>query len=128
MNLDTPQRNKKLANLVSEARTEKRLSYGQLAALTSISKGTLFKIEDGSTVQPDQSSLQRLAQALDLPLADLYLAAGYEQSGDLPTLTMYFRSKYPKMPDTALQQIADITKKYGIEPNNSGPRPGEDEI
>lgn len=45
----------------------------------------------------------------------------------LPTVQPYFRSKYPDLPEVAIQQITAITERYGIDPNHTGPRPGEDE-
>lgn len=127
MNQNNPKIDPLLGTLVREAREAKQLSYGLLATANGISKGTLFKIEDSQIRQPDQASLQSLAEALDIPLADLYAAAGYDQTGGLPGLKPYFRSKYPGLPEIALSEIAAITKKYGIDPTSNGPRPGEDE-
>ncbi|AKU19263.1 hypothetical protein VV02_23940 [Luteipulveratus mongoliensis] len=110
-----------------DARESRDLSYGQLESETGIGKGTLFKIEAGQSRQPDQALLQQIADTLDLPLADLYAAAGYDQADELPTLKPYLRTRYPALPETALHEIAAITKKYGIDPSSTGPRPGEDE-
>ena len=115
-----------LGRIIRAARVERGMSYGQLAVSTGISKGTLFKIEDGQIRQPDQALLRALATTLGLPLADLYAAAGYDRGG-LPTIKPYLRSKYPELPDAALDEIAAITRKYGLDPANTGPRPGEDE-
>lgn len=121
------QQPKTLGTLVREAREAKYLSYGLLATASGVSKGQIFKIENDKVRRPEQYVLQGLAAALDLSLTDLYQLAGYDQTGGLPAMKPYLRSKYPGLPTVALDEIAAITKKYGIDPNNPGPRPGEDE-
>lgn len=69
----------------------------------------------------------RLASLLNIDQMDLVRLAGYDTAETLPTVQPYFRNKYPGMPDAAINEIEAITKKYGFDPNNPGPRPGEDE-
>ena len=66
-----------------------------------------------------------VAEALDLPPSDLYLAAGLDLSPDLPSMRPYLRSKYgDELPPEAIEQIEAIAARYGI---SAGPAPGEDE-
>lgn len=75
--------------------------------------------------------LRALAQPLEVPVADLYAAAGFALPDELPTFTPYLRSKYRALPPKAqaeLQQsFARITAKYGYSEGSSGPAAGEDE-
>lgn len=120
-----------LAAYLRSARTENKLSYGQLSALTGLTKSGLFALENGDRTQPEISTLTKLATALQVPLADLFSAAGYEQPTTLPTVQPYLRSKYKHLPPEARAEIADaferISAKYGIDPNALGPQPGQDE-
>ena len=124
--MNTASMNTDLGQTIRAARTARGMSYGQLEVASGVSRGTIFRIENGQHRKPLQHVLRQLAATLDLLPADLYAAAGYDQAG-LPTIRPYLRSKYPELPDNALDEIAAITRKYGLDPANTGPRPGEDE-
>lgn len=57
--------------LTWQARTEKRLTLVQLAAMTGISKSTLNNIENGKT-SPTLDELEAVAEALNLRITDLF--------------------------------------------------------
>ncbi|MGI5955751.1 MAG: helix-turn-helix domain-containing protein [Coprococcus sp.] len=57
--------------LTWQARTEKRLTLVQLAAMTGISKSTLNNIENGKT-SPTLDELEVIAEALNLRITDLF--------------------------------------------------------
>lgn len=57
--------------LTWQARTEKRLTLVQLAAMTGISKSTLNNIENGKT-SPTLDELEAIAEALNLRITDLF--------------------------------------------------------
>jgi len=73
--------------------------------------------------------LAKLARALQLSLADLYILAGYAVPQDLPSLSMYLRLKYRSMPQPAQDELAayvrHLKERYGV--SGEGPAPGEDE-
>jgi transcriptional regulator with XRE-family HTH domain len=118
-----------LGPLIRQGRTAKHLSIRSLAALTDIPRSTLFDLELGQVATPHPIALQALARALDLPLTDVYAAAGYTEPEGLPSFTPYLRSKYADLPADARAELATsferIAKKYGYDA--SGPAPGEDE-
>jgi hypothetical protein len=59
----------------------------------------------------------------------MYLLAGYSEPEDLPSLPVYLRAKYKKLPKEAHDELAshlkDLQKRYGV--SGKGPKPGEDE-
>lgn len=120
-----------LSDYVHSAREAKGYSFGQLSERSGVTKSGLFSIESGDRLTPAPATLQKLALALDVPLADLYALAGYEQPAVLPTLTPYLRSKYRDLPPEAAEEVATafsrIARKYGIDPDHNGPAPGQDE-
>lgn len=122
---------KALGQLLAAARNAAGLSYGKLEQITGITKATLYKLEQGSIATPNPTMLPQLAKALNLPLADLYASAGYEQPQSLPTFSPYLRSKYKHLPLKARDELAEaferITTKYGYDAEQTGPSPGQDE-
>lgn len=64
-----------IGQTVRRLREEHGLSQDDLAGAAHISNGYLSKLERG-LAQPSAAVLQRLAGALAVPLADLYIAAG----------------------------------------------------
>lgn len=124
-----PERIEVLARLLSSRRQAVGLSYGQLEAATGLAKSQLFKLEQGQVQKVQPSMLETLSGPLDVPLADLYAAAGFEFPTELPSFAPYLRSKYADLPPDAQAELAQnfsrIARKYGYEP--AGPQPGEDE-
>lgn len=131
MNNPHPQSARPFSELLATARERVGLSYGQLEQTTGIAKTTLHKLEQGQVQHPNPTMLPSLAAALDVPLADLYSAAGYELPSELPTFTPYLRSKYAGLSADAQAELSEaftrITGKYGYSPDGSGPAPGQDE-
>lgn len=118
---------KSLGRLLKDARVTAGLSIRQAAGEAEISKSLLGAWECDQVDSPELGKLLRLAAVLGIDPTTACEAAGYDLSGALPSIKPYLRSKYPTLPASALQEIAAITKKYGIDPNHTGPRPGEDE-
>jgi ribosome-binding protein aMBF1 (putative translation factor) len=67
-----------IANHVRSRRLEIGLNVGQLAERTGISKGMLSKIENAQT-SPSLSTLERLSQALDMPVTSLFRGLAEER-------------------------------------------------
>ncbi|TWP34337.1 helix-turn-helix domain-containing protein [Leekyejoonella antrihumi] len=118
---------KTLGRLLKDARIAAQLSIRQAASEADISKSLLDAWERDQVDSPELGKLLRLAAVLEIDPTAACEAAGYDLSGTLPSIKPYLRSKYPTLPASALQEIAEITEKYGIDPNHTGPRPGEDE-
>ena len=118
-----------LADLIAHRRRELGLTLNQLEKRTGINTARLSRWEQGLDSPQRPERLTALARGLDLPPADLYVAAGLDLSGQLPSLRPYLRSKYgDSLPPAALKEIerfsARLAAKYGL---NTGPAPGQDE-
>ncbi len=97
----------------------------ELERRTGIHQSRLSRWEAGIDAPARIDRLTALAEGLDLPPADLYLAAGLELAPDLPSMRPYLRSKYGEdLPPNAMAEIEAIAARYGIP---AGPGPGEDE-
>jgi transcriptional regulator with XRE-family HTH domain len=101
---------------LKQHREAKGLSLRGLAATAKVDAAWLSKVERGIYASPGPRELWRLAQALDVEPADLYLEAGYGDAHGLPGFTPYLRSKYD-LPDEALAQLQAhfdlINERYG---------------
>ncbi len=64
-----------LGKLIRDARAKKRLSLRAAGAAAGVSFVTIRDIERGHVNRPSQDTLDGISKALDLPLADLALAA-----------------------------------------------------
>ncbi len=124
-----PEQAKRLGTYLREARQAKGLSARQLGDLTDINDATIVRFENGSFTAPAPDKLARIAEALDLSIADVFALAEYASPSELPSFTPYLRTKYRDLPDDAVEQIekyvARLAKKHGVA--LEGPASGEDE-
>ena len=118
-----------LGALIKEARLARQLTIRELSTQSEIARSTLLDLEQDKVASPKPQQLQSLAEVLDIELADLYAAAGYVRSEELPSFTPYLRSKYADLPQSAQAELersfAHIAEKYGYDA--AGPAPREDE-
>lgn len=63
---------------IRRLRQERELSQETLASSAQVSSGYLSKLERGVYKQPSFEVLSRIAMALQIPVAELYRAAGME--------------------------------------------------
>ena len=108
----------------------RRLELGQrledVASRAGVDVAGLSRAENGKKV-PAPETLAALAGALELPLADLYEAAGYPLTQELPTLRPYLRRAY-NVPEEAVQEIEIYLQRIAAEYGPiSAPREHEDE-
>lgn len=62
-----------IGKLIKEARLTKGLTQEQLGAIVGVQKSAIAKYENGRVVNIKRSTLQRLAEALDLKGSDLII-------------------------------------------------------
>jgi transcriptional regulator with XRE-family HTH domain len=127
--MDQHEQAKRFGEWLRQRRQDVGLSTTQLARIVGTTDGTVTRIEQGFIAAPAPDKLSRIAEALDLSLADVYAMAGYTVSTELPSFQPYLRRKYRDMPAEAIDDLdtafANIIKKHGYDP--SGPQAGEDE-
>jgi len=114
---------------LKQVRQEHRLGIRELARKADVDAGGLTRLEQGKT-SPRPETLKALAEALDIPLSDLFARAGYVTPSDLPSMNNYLHLCYGQLPDKALaslnEYIRRLIDKHGLDPN--GPADHEDEI
>jgi transcriptional regulator with XRE-family HTH domain len=113
-----------------QRRQEARLSTTELARRADTTDATIVRIEHGQISAPAADKLARIAEALEVSLADVYAMAGYAVPAELPSFQPYLRRKYSQLPAGAIRDLdeafASIVKRHGYVPE--GPRHAEDEI
>lgn len=99
-----PKQAARLGTLLRTRRTELGLSTRELAGRCRppMDMATVVRVERGQFAAPRPDTLRALAEALALPLADLFTLADYVVPGELPTPKPYLRAKYPQLPEEAL--------------------------
>lgn len=116
-----------IGELLKKQRTERGMSLGEVANAAEISRVHLFRVETGVR-QPKPEFLAAVCGVLEIPLADLYEAAGIPAPIRLPSIRPYLRRAYG-MPDAAVDEMdryfQRITDEYGLP---SDPLDGEDEL
>lgn len=121
---------KRLGKLLRDRRAGLGLSVRQLEARCGVSFPTINRLEQGQFSSPAPDKLASIAKALKLSLADVYALADYAVPTDLPSPTLYLRTKYSDLPASQLAAISrDVERAFksrGIDPNK-GPMSGEDE-
>lgn len=115
-----------LARLIKTEREKQGLSARELARRAGIDQALLTLIDQRKIAQPRIETIQRIAEALDLSVTDLYTVANWLPERDLPGLGPYMRAKYRDLPDEGVEEVerfvAYLRSKYG-----AWPQPGEDE-
>lgn len=118
----------KFGAYIKRLRTEQRLSIRGLANKVGMDSGALTRLEHGK-VSPKPNTLKSLAIALQVPLADMFVMAGYVIPYDLPSITPYLRARYSSLPEEAIASANDYLQKlideHGLDPR--GPVALEDE-
>jgi transcriptional regulator with XRE-family HTH domain len=120
---------KRLGELLRNRRESLGLSQRQIAERAGVNDATIVRIEHDEINAPAPDKLSRIAEALGLPLADVFALARYVVPNELPSFTPYLRTRYHGMPDAAIADLDDafarIVKQHGYRPE--GPTAGEDE-
>lgn len=115
-----------LSLLLRSRRLELGLRLDEVATRANVDTAGLSRAENGKKI-PVPETLAALAEALGMPLADLYQAAGYPLPQALPSLRPYLRRAYgvsEAAVDEIEQYLQRIAAPYG---GASTPREGEDE-
>jgi len=118
-----------LGKKLRQARVTKDLTPYGLGKVSGVHRRTIEDLEAGVTRNPSPEILARLAEHLDLTLADVYSLVGYSVPKELPDFDGYMAAKFRGLPNDAIEEISGHLKylqaKHGLDP--TGPAPGEDE-
>lgn len=88
-----------IAALLRRLREDAGLSLRRLAELSGVNVANISRLESGQAPRSTQSSLTKLAEALNVDPRRLYKAAGItDADAALPSLRPYLRAKYSHLP------------------------------
>lgn len=111
-----------VGKLIREDREQAGLSLNQYAAVVSVSRTYLSRLEQGVYEHPSPDVLVRIAKGRGLKLADLYLASGYAATTDVPSVLSCVRSHHGDWPDAAFDEFTAfynrLLLKYGSKRRN----------
>lgn len=122
----SPQR---LGEYVKKRRIELGMSGREFARRIEADTAYVVRLERGEYKAPRPDMLKNIAEALKLPLSDVYAVAGFLVPCDLPTLVPYLRTRYGQLSDEAITALDSYFLKIAADEglDLSGPAPGEDE-
>jgi len=95
-----------LGQKLQALREQAGLTLYQLEERSGIPRSRLFRLENGTTRQPTQDTLSKLAAALQVDPEEFYDLVWQDTGEPLPSLPTYFRSKF----DFTDEQIAVIER------------------
>jgi transcriptional regulator with XRE-family HTH domain len=122
----TDEERQALADLIRSKRLKLGISSRELARRAGIDQALLTLIDQRKIAEPKVATVRRLAQALEIPLADFYAATNWLPEGSLPSLRPYMRAKYEDLPAEAVEEVERFVARLSRE-HHRGPRAGEDE-
>ena len=100
-----------LGESIRKIRQEKGLSQGEMQKRTGILRSYLSRVENGHTV-PSLATLQRLASAMGVALADFFAAEGEGASASAPlpgdTASQYLGELKNYLPQLSTQQRQEL--------------------
>lgn len=114
-----PSRSPEFAEKLRERREQLGLSLRELSKMSGISFSLLSYVESGARSAPHPDRLRGLAEALELPISELYSWAGIGSKADLPTIVPYLRTKYSFTKRDAediarfIEERAEVRRKRG---------------
>ena len=104
-----------------QERTQAGLSQAQLAAATGLSKTYIVRLETDSSANPSLEVLGRLAEALDMTIADLIGTPRLQfelNEAAIPVSLKRYAAEV-QLPRTELRTLASIRWRRGEEPQTS---------
>lgn len=110
-----------LGRRVEALRRQAGLTLYQLEERSGIPRSRLFRLENGTTRQPTQDTLNKLAAALDVDPEEFYDLVWQDTGEPLPSLPTYFRSKF-KFNDAQIAVIERAVSRAEAKP--AAPKPG----
>lgn len=111
----------KLGEYIKKARLAGGLSIRALATATGVTLGAIQQLEAGDVEQPRPGNLVRIAEALELAVADLYAIIGYSVPTDLPEFAPYLRAKY-ELSDKDVRELNAVFESLAAKKQKKGGR------
>lgn len=115
MTQDESAKNAQLGDLVARHRKAADLSQRQLAKAADIDIHTMNKLERGGYASPSPKTLKGIARALNIPLLELFRAAGYVDPYDVIDMVQGFRPTSELAPVRVDASTFDAEKNRFIE-------------
>ncbi|WP_082393150.1 helix-turn-helix domain-containing protein [Nocardia arizonensis] len=109
----------RIAVKIVAARESHGWSINGLARRSGVDQATIWRIEQGQSLDTRPRTLRALSETLGISTADLFQAADWIGKWELPGLRNYLRSKYPAVPVGGRRKMeqacCDIVSEYGLD-------------
>jgi transcriptional regulator with XRE-family HTH domain len=122
----TNEERQQLAGMLRQAREQLGFTAREVGRRAGVDVGVITKLERCEIGQPRVENVRAIAQALHLPLADIYAMLHWLPSEELPALRPYMRAKYGDLTDADVAEVERfidaLEQRHG-----TGPIGNEDE-
>ena len=112
----SPEQAEQLGVYLRSKREELGLSVRGLARQAELDNSTVLRLEQGKFLAPGPDKLRRIADVLGLPVNDIFVMADYVVPDELPSPARYFRAKYPRLPQVAVDEmerhLSDLIREH----------------
>lgn len=109
----------RIAVKITAARESHGWSINELARRSGVDQASIWRIEQGQSLNARPRTLRALGETLGISTADLFHAADWIGKWELPGLRNYLRCKYPAVPIGGRRKMekacSDIASEYGLD-------------
>ena len=99
---------RRLGKYLRARREELGLSARAVARAVGVRDSTILRLEAGAYRAPSADKLARLAEQLQLDLADVFAMADYVIPNSLPSLPEYLRLRYPTLTPETMEALSNL--------------------
>jgi transcriptional regulator with XRE-family HTH domain len=101
------ERAKRLGAFLRARREELGYSARHVARAVDVRDSTIMRLERGAYGAPAPDKLARIAEVLDLDLADVFAIAEYAVPSGFPALPHYLKVRYPSLTQPAIDELRE---------------------
>lgn len=103
---------KRFGALIRARRHELGLSTYDVGNEIGSTNSTIMRIEQGAFAAPRPDKLARIAEVLDLSLADVFAGAGYVVPDQLPSFRTYLVTRYRNLSETSVDELVALFDSF----------------
>ncbi len=113
------ERARRLGAFLKARREELGYSARYVARAVEVRDSTIMRLERGAYGAPAPDKLARIADVLDLDLADVFAIAEYAVPSRFPAFPHYLKLRYPALSEQAIDELREHLERL-VEPARAG--------
>jgi transcriptional regulator with XRE-family HTH domain len=98
----------RLGGFLHDRRIELGFTARYVSEQVGVDDSTIMRLERGEHNSPSPTMLARIADILNLNVADVFAMAEYAAPTTLPSFTNYLRLRYPELDEGAIDKLEQV--------------------